>query len=125
MTSTKAALLTLSLCVAVLVAASLLHAAPAVVQSSAFSAARVYPNPWRADRHADSQVMFSGLTPQAQVKIFTISGYEVRSLVADAGGSAPWNRMNGDGKAVASGIYLYLVTDGHGDKAIGKLAIIR
>lgn len=87
--------------------------------------ARVYPNPWRSDRHANFHVTFDGLPAQANVKIFTLSGHQVRTLSADADGKALWDRTNSSGKAVASGIYLFLVSDSRGGETLGKLAIIR
>ena len=38
---------------------------------------RVYPNPWRSDRHRGLPLMFGGLTTRAIVKIFTLSGHWV------------------------------------------------
>jgi hypothetical protein len=43
----------------------------------------------------------------------------------DAGGKAPWNLANDSGARVASGIYLYLITDGQGNKTRGKFTVIR
>ena len=87
--------------------------------------ARVYPNPWRADRHANFQVTFEGLPSQTTVKIFTLSGHAVRTLTADASGKVDWDRKNSSGDFVASGVYLYLVADKNGHETLGKLAIIR
>jgi subtilisin family serine protease len=85
----------------------------------------VYPNPWRADRHgAGVPVIFDSLTADSTVKIFTMSGYEVRSL-APTSGKASWDLKNDSGETVASGIYLYSVTDSRGNKSQGKLAVIR
>jgi len=85
---------------------------------------RVFPNPWRADKDGNSTVTFDHISPASTVKIFTLSGHEVRVLSSD-NGSAEWDRTNNAGDKVASGIYLYLVTDGQGNLTKGKLAIIR
>lgn len=85
---------------------------------------RVYPNPWRADQDGNSTITFDHMSPASTVKIFTISAREVRTLSAD-NGSAEWDRTNNAGDKVASGIYLYLITDGQGNQTKGKLAIIR
>jgi hypothetical protein len=87
---------------------------------------RVYPNPWRVDRDAATTkgVTFDLLTLTAQVRIFDIAGHHVRSLTPSAG-TATWDLKNDAGQDVASGIYLYLLTDNNGGKASGKLVIIR
>ena len=85
----------------------------------------VYPNPWRADRHGSGvPIIFDSVTADSTVKIFTMSGYLVRTL-SPASGKASWDLKNDSGEMVASGIYLYSVADGHGNKLQGKLAIIR
>jgi len=85
----------------------------------------VYPNPWRADRHGSGvPVIFDSLTADSTVKIFTMSGHQVRSLTP-ASGKATWDLKNDGGETVASGIYFYSVTDGRADKSQGKLAVIR
>jgi len=84
----------------------------------------VYPNPWRADRHTAVPVIFGALTADSTVKIFTLSGFLVRTLSA-VQGKASWDLRNDSGRTAASGIYLYSVTDNHGNQSQGKLAIIR
>jgi hypothetical protein len=42
-----------------------------------FSGVRVFPNPWRKDRHAASNVTFDHLPLGTTVKIFTASGHWV------------------------------------------------
>jgi hypothetical protein len=90
---------------------------------SSLSGVKVYPNPWRSDRFS-GDLTFSGLTGQATVKIFTVSAHHVKTLNT-AGGSVPWDLRNEDGQKVASGIYLYLITDVQGRQARGQFAIIK
>jgi len=84
---------------------------------------RIYPNPWRSDRHSGKQVIFDNLPSQTTVKIFTASGHLVKEL--NGTGTIPWNLTNEKGDKVASGVYIYLVTDGQGNKAKGKVALVR
>jgi hypothetical protein len=91
--------------------------------SITFAAFRVYPSPWRSDLHAGHPITFDGLTANTTVKIFTISGHWVQTLVGNA--SIPWDLKNSSGDLVASGLYLYLITDDQGQKLTGKFAIIR
>jgi len=92
---------------------------------SALSAGRVYPNPWRADRHAHFHMVFDGLPARATLHLYTLSGQQIKTLVTDESGKALWDRTNGAGQSVASGVYLYTVADGAGRTSVGKLAIIR
>lgn len=84
---------------------------------------RIYPNPWRTDRHMGG-ITFDQLTGQATVKVFTISGHLVRSEQTTQA-SYTWDLKNQSGQPVASGMYLYLITNSQGQKARGKLAVIR
>jgi len=97
---------------------------PVTVSPTPTLAVQVYPNPWRADKHTGSNITFNGLTTGTTIKLFTISGHEVKEVRTD-GPSWSWDRTNDSGVLVASGIYVYLVTDGQGDKVKGKLAVIR
>lgn len=84
----------------------------------------VYPNPWRADLHRGRDVTFDQLTSDSQVRLFTVAGHWLKTLTA-ANGAAAWNLTNDNGETVASGIYLYLITDGQGGKARGQVVVIR
>jgi len=88
------------------------------------AAVRVHPNPWRADRHTGAPITFDQLASNSTVTIFTVSGRRVRMLSANPT-SAGWDLTNDAGDRVASGVYLYLVRDDQGQKAMGKLAVIR
>ena len=98
------------------------------VVSADLSAIRVYPNPWKKDRHAGRDIIFDNLTANSTVKIFTVSGHLVRTLsTQDSGlrtGSLAWDLKNDKGDPVASGIYIYLVTDGQGNMKRGKVAVV-
>jgi hypothetical protein len=92
--------------------------------ASDFSAVQVYPNPWRSDKHAGKSVTFANLPMNASVKIFTTSGHLARDL-GTVNGSVTWDLKNDSGDKVASGIYLYIITDGQGDKVRGEVAVIK
>lgn len=84
----------------------------------------VRPNPWRADRHSAMGITFEGLPANVNLRLFTISGHLVREF-ANISTTVSWDLTNTSGQRVASGVYLYLVTDGQGQKVRGKLAIIK
>jgi hypothetical protein len=90
-----------------------------------FSAVQVFPNPWRSDKHAGHpSITFANLPAGCTVKIFTISGHKVQEF-DNAGGTFNWDLTNASGDKVASGVYIYLITDGQGNKMKGKVGIIK
>jgi len=91
--------------------------------STDLSTARVFPNPWRAAR-GDGSIVFDQMSANSTIKIFTMSGRLAKTLSAP-GGSVSWDLTNETGEKIASGLYLYLITDSQGNKTKGKLAIIR
>jgi hypothetical protein len=92
------------------------------IVASGLSGVKVYPNPCRSDKTC-SGVTFNGLPANATVKIFTTSGHLVREI--DGSGQLTWDLKNKSGETVASGLFLYMVTDGQGNKTRGKVAVIR
>jgi hypothetical protein len=88
-----------------------------------------YPNPFIASKH--KEITFANLTQNIRLRIYTITG----ELVYDSGiisepkdrgiGTLVWKVKNKAGEKVASGIYIYLLTNTNGDKKRGRLGIIR
>ena len=85
---------------------------------------RIYPNPWRADRHKPVPITFDHLTSDATISVFTVSGHLVRRL-SSSGGIATWDLNNDSGDRVGSGIYLYVVKTSDGQSSRGQLALIK
>lgn len=81
-----------------------------------------YPNPTKGD-----EITFNGLTNNVKVKIYNIAGeliYEGEWI--NTGGSYKWNCVNKDSNKLASGSYIYVLTDSVSQSIKrGKLAIIR
>jgi hypothetical protein len=85
---------------------------------------KVFPNPWRADRHTGG-ITFDGLPPNSKLKIFTLSGQWVRELTP-TNGTVLWDRTNDVGQSVASGYYFYIVKASDDQQtSSGKLAILK
>jgi len=86
----------------------------------------VYPNPYTGIGPDGSEsVMIAGLTREATVRITTINGILLRTLTEQNGdGGVLWDLRNQNGNRVASGIYLYYITNGAQQKK-GKFAILR
>ncbi len=80
----------------------------------------VYPNPCRV--YLGQQLHFKRLTSQCTIKIFNIAGELVKEIDHTNGTDEEvWTNPN----EVASGVYLYLITNNHSQKAVGKLGIIK
>ncbi|MBI4753440.1 T9SS type A sorting domain-containing protein, partial [Candidatus Desantisbacteria bacterium] len=86
--------------------------------SPGFADLKIYPNP---TTRTHMRFDFSG---KATIKIFTLSGELVQTLTDVDGTEAKWNLTNSDGQTVASGVYLYMISNTQ-DKRYGKLAVIR
>jgi len=91
--------------------------ASTLLQRGELSLVRVHPNPWRVDK-SKQPITFDHLGTTATIKIFTVSGHLVATLNPSTD-TASW-----DPSGAASGLYLYLITDGQGNKTTGKFAII-
>jgi hypothetical protein len=87
-------------------------------------APRVYPNPWRADKHAGVPLTFDQITAGGVVKVFTVSGHWVKTLTNN-NGVATWDLTTDSGASAASGLYFYTVRTPDGQLARGKFALIR
>jgi hypothetical protein len=89
----------------------------------------VYPNPYKP--HSDVGhhfgIRFKELTPVATIRIYDITGKLVYIWEeTDGDGVWEWNPVkNKDGEPLASGIYIYCVTNPAGQKYIGKIVIIK
>ncbi|MDZ7261989.1 MAG: T9SS type A sorting domain-containing protein, partial [candidate division KSB1 bacterium] len=82
------------------------------------------PNPYRTDSGVDG-ITFANLTPEATIKILTLSGKVIKTLrEQDGNGGVKWDLKDDTGNEVSSGIYLYYVT-GNGDSRVGKFAVVR
>jgi hypothetical protein len=87
--------------------------------------ARVYPNPWRADRNAGMPVTFEQPVLKFTVTIMSgFSGRRVKTVTASEG-RAVWDLTNDSGSPVSSGTYIYVVKSSAGQIARGRVAVIR
>ncbi|MCZ7555238.1 MAG: S8 family serine peptidase [Bacteroidia bacterium] len=90
----------------------------------------VYPNPLRPE-DAQQFVTFANLTPQAVIRVYTVSGMFIREVVEDDGnGGVEWDLRDSNGQLVPGGVYLFRAEgkDLSGravDPKLGKFAIIR
>lgn len=86
---------------------------------------KVYPNPYREGKTSFTIITFDSLPEMAVIKIYTLGGLLVKEIKVPDGGEVVWDIKNNDGKKIASGVYIYFITDKKGNKKSGKIAIIR
>ncbi|MFH1860824.1 MAG: T9SS type A sorting domain-containing protein, partial [bacterium] len=82
----------------------------------------VYPSPFIFQKHESHGITFGNLTEQVTIKIFNISG----ELIAELNHTNQTDKevWRIDSKDIASGIYIYLITNNNGQKAVGKIGIV-
>jgi hypothetical protein len=108
----------------------------------------VVPNPYRGDLdytqnpaweystqpgrsewfEIDRRIAFMNLPPKCKISIFTIAGYEVKTIDYVQGNGSPityWNLLNKNNHTVASGMYYFVVQDPNGSDQIGKFVIVK
>ncbi|MEW6102542.1 MAG: FG-GAP-like repeat-containing protein [bacterium] len=93
----------------------------------------VFPNPYRLSKHRDYGISFGAkkeeyrnrnLTDYATIRIFNIKGELVKRLEVypEHYGVYVWKNPENE---LASGVYIYIITNPQGQKCAGKLAIIK
>ncbi|MDI6781125.1 MAG: Ig-like domain-containing protein [bacterium] len=100
---------------------------PISTPASDLTKAYCYPNPYISSEHTQG-ITFAELTAEARIRIFDIAGEMVydSGMVNTNGGKFNWTAVNQSNTTpVASGIYLYLITNNHEQRKTGKLGIIR
>lgn len=92
------------------------------------------PNPLRRrggwDLGEAATLRFVNVTPGSRCEIFTLAGDLVVELtnVTTGGvqrGNIEWDTRNGAGEEVASGVYIYRITNDAGEEILGRVTIIR
>ncbi len=89
-----------------------------------FSQLKVGPNPLVLREGEGATLRFLQLVPGSQVKILTANGQLVRQLSRGILDEVQWDGRNQEGKLVATGVYVYLITSGEGQEAAGKVLVV-
>ena len=117
--------------------AKLVYPGPAPAGADNPRSIGVYPNPYRAGSMFDSRtgeqelgrkIWFTGLPAKCRIEVFTLVGELVKTLYHDdpSSGQEPWDILSEDTRAIASGLYIYVVEDQDtGETQRGKLVIIK
>ncbi len=92
--------------------------------------AHVYPSPFKpgAGGIFDAEhITFKDLTPVATIRVFNIRGELVRTIRKDdtSVDYYRWDATNDAGNSLASGVYIFYITNPEGETAKGKFSIIR
>lgn len=99
----------------------------------------VYPNPYRAASMFDvttpggvseigRKIWFTGLPAHSRIEVYTLAGDLVKTIEHDnpSSGQEPWDLISEPVRAIASGLYVYVVTDLDTEQVQrGKLVIIK
>jgi hypothetical protein len=92
----------------------------------------VYPNPFKP-YEGHTHITFGHpkdlkkrLPKGATIKIYTLTGECVKTIEEkDGDGVAIWDGKNEENKPLATGIYIYLITNPEGKRCTGKIVIIK
>jgi hypothetical protein len=102
------------------------------------STVRVYPNPFKpngpnpaeglpySSGNPNSGIVFDNLPLMATVRIYTVSGQLAAQIVeSDGSGRVQWDGRNGNGRDLASGGYLVVISSPGSKTVVKKLSILR
>lgn len=84
----------------------------------------VYPNPVRPNEIFEG-LRFAQLPPQAEIRVFSVSGLHIRNLTESNGdGGLTWDMTDNRGQRIRPGKYLFYVTTPEGETFVGKFAVL-
>lgn len=88
------------------------------------------PNPFILGDGSNTPLTFYNLAPGSEVKILTINGQLVRTLDPknfneNKGAMAQWDGRTQEGNFVATGVYLFLISNEQGQDTAGKILVVR
>jgi hypothetical protein len=86
------------------------------------SSVKAYPSPLRLHR-GQKEMIFTNMSAEASVKIYTYQGELVKELTADKNGRAQWNAKNSSEIEVSAGIYLALIQGAQNSEKILKIVV--
>ena len=89
----------------------------------------VYPNPYKpgsGSRYDADYITFSELTRQATIEVYNIAGELVATIEKDSSSNEEqWGAINDAGKSLASGVYIFYISNNMGHKKVGRFAIVK
>ncbi|NTV51510.1 MAG: hypothetical protein HGA76_00650 [Candidatus Firestonebacteria bacterium] len=85
---------------------------------------QIFPNPFRPAQAIGGTLKFIGLENSDKIKLFTVSGEKVMEK-NDTQGRWEWDGKNSSGENVVTGVYVWVVHRAGGEKAMGKIFLVR
>ena len=109
-----------------IVMVTLLIGVKVFAQADDLSGVIAYPNPFNPSK-GHTTVTFANLTDDVVIRIYKMNGVMVKKIEATntSGTVGWWDVKNDSDKPLGTGTYIYLITNNAGQKAIGKIAVIR
>ncbi len=95
-----------------------------ILNDSSSTTIIVYPNPC-STQNMESQINFGQIPAGSNMKLFSMSTGRLIKTMIGLSGTAYWDLTNDSGESVASGIYLYAITDQQNNTVRGKVCVIR
>lgn len=99
-------------------------------QDTSLDLVRVYPIPFRPNAGdptrfglASEGIHFDNLPDTAEIKIYTLTGRLVKTILHQGIAEKRWPALNEDGEKVASGVYRWVIRSGSNTRT-GKLMVI-
>ncbi len=85
----------------------------------------LYPSPFILSENSP-HLTIDGLVKESELKVITLSGKVVRTIITPGGRVANWNGKDDDGKDVSTGVYIIVAYDKDGNNISSqKIAVIR
>ncbi len=96
----------------------------AVAVKNSFTTIDLSPNPIYLPDHQTVEIR--GLVDESTIKVLALNGKVLSQFPAQGGGRAFWNCKDGEGRLVASGVYIIVAYNRAGDQiATAKIAVIQ
>lgn len=89
---------------------------------------KVFPNPYKPGTSGlfdGPGITFKGLSSNSIINIYILPSGEFVKKLETTESYIVWDTTNEKGQKIASGVYLYIITNSDGSKTRGKLTIIR
>ena len=90
-----------------------------------------YPNPFNPDEIIGTFRYSLSKAGNVTIKIYDVSGTTVKTVIENEPKEAqtelatPWDGRNDKGQIVANGVYFYVIESSSGERAVGKVAVLR
>ena len=98
----------------------------AVKPATEFEEIFVYPNPFYINSGGNNNATIDGLIKDSEIKILSINGNLIRTIISPGGRIALWDGRDNDGDLVSTGVYLLVAYDAEADNVTtSKIAVIR